>query len=108
MNDDIAMIVSRYEATGSLKRTALELRCSQQRVRKALITAGVYESPASREANKLREQGLTIMQIAEVMGMGRSAVCAYLPYVKGIYKKQIPSENALNIRRCRSKARLSV
>jgi hypothetical protein len=73
------------------------------KVRKLLITAGVYETPISGEVNRLYRQGRTIAEIQEATGLKRASIHSYLPYSKAIYKLEDASVTAERIRKYRSR-----
>jgi Zn-dependent M32 family carboxypeptidase len=73
------------------------------KVRKLLITAGVYETPISGEVNRLHRQGKTIAEIQEATGLKRASVHSYLPYSKAIYKLEEASVTSERIRKYRSR-----
>lgn len=79
-------IVSEYKEAGSLNKTAKNLNLSLMKVRKALITAGVYCSSNSEEVERLKSAGYTIEQMAERMNISPAAVYGYLPYAIRPYK----------------------
>lgn len=93
----IKAVVESYEETGELKITANEFSLSPLKIRKMLITAGVYWNEVSDEVNELYRQGKTVQQIMEITGLKKSSVNGYLPYSKIIYKSDIVSMNAARI-----------
>jgi len=97
-----AEIVSTYELTKSISSTARHCNLSEQKVRKILITSGVeLESARTRKILEMHESGQGAREISETLGIGPGAVCAHLPYTKGIYGSATPTENALAIRKHR-------
>jgi hypothetical protein len=82
---------------------AEEFSMTRLKVRKLLITAGVYETPISGEVNRLHRQGKTIAEIQEATGLKRASVHSYLPYSKAIYKLEDASVTAERIRKYRSR-----
>ena len=58
-------IITSYKENGSVKKTAEELGTSVIKVRRVLITEGLWSSATSRTIQDLREQGLDTKQIAE-------------------------------------------
>lgn len=94
-------IIQSYNIEGSIKKVAALFRISEQKVRKILIDAGEYESDMSVQVKDLYEQGFSVEDIADKLGVSKSAVSGYLPYSKGLYLGENPSSNALRVRRCR-------
>ena len=89
--------VEAYNETGELKLAAEELSMSALKIRKLLITAGVYHSEVSDEVNRLFREGKSGGEIQKVMRLGKSSVNGYLPYTKIAYKPEELSENAYRI-----------
>ena len=76
------------EAVGGHKKMELvaeEFEISRLKVRKILITTGDYSSAATREAARLRGEGLKTTQIAEKMNIAACTVTSLLPYEKIVY-----------------------
>ncbi len=96
-------IVARYQATESLRETAYAAKLSRQKVRRILITAGVWSSSRTDDIHRLMGEGKSTREIASELDMTENAVISYLPYTKGIYGADEPTENALAIRRWREK-----
>lgn len=98
-------IAAYYSRTGNLGDTAMEFQISTQKCRKLLITAGVYES-RSRTINDIldfNKKGMSIGQIAKIVGCTKRYVQTVLPYQKCIYNLEEKSENAKRIQRCRKR-----
>lgn len=87
-----------YENADSLRGLAMELNMTLLKLRKLLITAGVFTSDICIEVNQLHEQGKTIPEIMKVTGLSRASVHSYLPYCRGIYNTK---ELSLDAKRCR-------
>ena len=98
MSDLMDVVTGIYEETGELKRTAEEIGLSPLKVRKILVTAGVYENELAEEVNRLFREGRTPLDIQKLTGLGRSSVNGYLPYTKVPYKTDEVSLNAERIR----------
>lgn len=75
-----------YEESDSLRMLASELNISLLKLRKLLITAGIFTSDTYTEVNELHQAGKKISEIMELTGLSRASVHSYLPYTKGIYK----------------------
>ena len=95
MNDLINAVVESYEKTKVLKLTAKEFNMSAPKVRKMLITAGVYHSEIIDRINDLYKQGMSIDQMIAIRG--------YLPYSKVIYIPEMISVNAARIKAYRER-----
>ena len=78
------------------------------KLRKILITDGVYENEMSREIQSMYERGMPIEEIARVEGMTASNVYAYLPYEKIIYNLEQKSVNADRQKRYRERQKVKI
>lgn len=92
-----------HEQGLSLKAIARQLKVSEQKVRKILITAGAWSSPTSRKVAELQAAGKSLDEIAAALGITRNAVLSYTPYDRGMQNAEYPSLNALRIRASRAK-----
>lgn len=92
-----------YEETGELRQTAKEFQMSPLKIRKLLITAGVYSNEISDQVQKLFSAGRTVVEIQQITGLSRSSVNGYLPYTKAVYKPEKLSANAERIKVFRSR-----
>lgn len=72
-------IIDSYKKTSSVKKTAGELKTSAIKVRRVLITEGLWSSATSRSIHDLREQGLDTKQIAEKLHYTEKNVQAFSP-----------------------------
>lgn len=82
------------EKEHSIRDVARKFGITSLKVRKILITAGVYETDVSHEVQDLYEQGSSIEEIQKMMKMGRASVYSYLPYSNTIYNAREKSANA--------------
>ena len=87
-----------YSDTGELLRTAEEIGLSPLKVRKILVTAGVFVNDTAVMVNELYRDGKLPDEIREITGLNRSSVNGYLPYVKAPYNTKEVSLNAERIR----------
>ena len=71
LKEQIESAVALYEEECSLRSIADDLALNPIKVRKLLITAGVYESGVAETANTLQ--------------LSKASVTSYLPYQKGVY-----------------------
>ncbi len=87
-------IVSEYDHTGSINKTAKSLGLSNMKVRKALITAGVYSNETSEDVERSLAAGKSVEDIAAILGITASAVYGYIPYKITAYNLDDRSANA--------------
>lgn len=69
----------------SMKILADEFQITPIKVRKILVTAGVYETETSRQVNELYNEGKPVSDICKIMNLSVASVNGYLPYKKAIY-----------------------
>ena len=81
------------------------MNTSRIRAKKLLITAGFYSTQSTREAESLLNQGYSLKQIDEKMGLSNAGVNALLPYKRGAYFLNDPTLNAINNRLLRKRKR---
>ena len=96
-------LINYYRECESIKECARKFQCSEKKVRRLLITTGEYSTPLSNQINDLYSQGLSCMEISEKLGMRAKTVQDYLPYTKGQYLAENPTDNAIRIRACRKR-----
>lgn len=96
-------ILKTYKEEGSMRKTAERLNISNTKVRKTLISLGEYETPLISQVVQMRKTGMSYTEIANSLGISKSAVYAYTPYEKGMYDSDTPTKNALNIRKYKKK-----
>ena len=78
-------IIEEYNRTGSVKLVAEKLNTNTIKVRRVLITEGLWESPTSRSVGTLYEAGMGVKEIADKLCMSEKNVQSYMPYSRGIY-----------------------
>lgn len=84
-SDLIDTICSNYKIGVSVRALAKQFNLSPMKVRKILITGGVYETDTSIEINELWKDGKTVKEIAELLEMTTANVNSYLPYERIVY-----------------------
>ena len=92
LKDQMDAAVALYEEDCSLQSIADVLNLNPIKVRKLLITAGVYESNAAKnvkntfeEYRKTQDYKTAILSTAAVLKLSKASVTSYLPYEKGVY-----------------------
>ncbi len=87
-------IVEAYRQMGSVQQVSRELGISAVKVRKVLITEGLWSSPSSRSVGELYDKGLSTAEIAQQLHMTEKNVQAYTPYARGNYGAEFRSESS--------------
>ena len=92
LKEQMDAAVALYEEDCSLQSIANALNLNPIKVRKLLITAGVYESEVAekvqdtfeeyRETQRYKE---AILSTANTLQLSKASVTSYLPYEKGVY-----------------------
>ncbi len=92
LKEQMEVAVALYEKDCSLRAIADVLTLNPIKVRKLLITAGVYQSEAAekvqdtfeeyRETQNYKE---AIRSTANILNLSKASVTSYLPYQKGVY-----------------------
>ena len=92
LKEQMDAAVALYEKDCSLRAIADMLTLNPIKVRKLLITAGVYQSEAAekvqdtfeeyRETQNYKE---AILSTANILNLSKASVTSYLPYQKGVY-----------------------
>lgn len=94
LQEQMQAAVVLYEEDNSLQSIADALSLNPIKVRKLLITAGVYESETADEVNSAFEakQGLpykdALEAVAAELNLSKASVTSYLPYKKGVYFRE--------------------
>ncbi|MCC8138458.1 MAG: hypothetical protein LIO76_10495 [Clostridiales bacterium] len=94
---------SGYKEKKTLRQIAIDLDMNPIKVRKLLITAGVYQSDIADKVKELRAAGKKENEIMEMLNLSRASVNSYLPYKKAPYKAQELSANAERLRKYRER-----
>ena len=92
LKDQMDAAVALYEEDCSLQSIADVLNLNPIKVRKLLITAGVYEAEVAEKVQdtferyrKTQDYKTSILSTATVLGLSKASVTSYLPYEKGVY-----------------------
>ena len=68
-----------------IKEFASEIEMSPIKVRKILITQGIYVNDKSELVGKLDDEGKSVEEIQQITGLKRATVYSYLPYKSSTY-----------------------
>lgn len=101
----IEKVVSVYRKTDSISETALQTDISTTKVRKILITEGLWSSPRSRQIQELSEQGKSSSEIADILQISSVMVQNYSPYKKGLYDEPEKTGTAIRSGKYRERNR---
>ena len=92
LKEQMDAAVALYNSEMSLQTIGEELGLNPIKIRKLLITAGVYESEvAEKVKNTFEEYRETqnykeaILSTANILNLSKASVTSYLPYKKGVY-----------------------
>ena len=92
LKEQMESAVALYEEDRSLRSIADVLTLNPIKVRKLLITAGVYESDVAEkvkntfeEYRETQDYKTSIRSTAKALNLSKASVTSYLPYKKGVY-----------------------
>lgn len=80
---DSKLVVGQYKQTNSIRKTAFRCGCSEQKVRKILVTQGIYCTPLVTKINDYYNKGYTVQEIANKLQISIKSVKNCLPYTRG-------------------------
>lgn len=96
-----------YLRTRSIDETVAVTGINEYRVRRTLITLGLWESKRSREVVQLRNSGLTVEEIADKLCLSVKGIESYLPYSRGAYFSKA-TLNSVNSKNYRERMRIAI
>ncbi len=92
LKEQMESAVALYDSEMSLQAIGEELGLNPIKVRKLLITAGVYESDMAEkvqatfeEYRETQDYKTSILSTANTLKLSKASVTSYLPYKKGVY-----------------------
>ena len=92
LKEQMESAVTLYDSEMSLQAIGDELGLNPIKVRKLLITAGVYESEVAEnvkntfeEYRETQDYKTSILSTANTLKLSKASVTSYLPYKKGVY-----------------------
>ena len=104
LKEQMESAVVLYEDECSLRSIADALTLNPIKVRKLLITAGVYESDVAekvqdifeeyRETQRYKE---AILSTANTLQLSKASVTSYLPYQKGVYYQSTADKEKISV-----------
>lgn len=86
-----------------LNLLAEEFSMTPIKVRKLLISSGVYQTEISKRINELYKSGKTIKEIQGIVGLSAASVSGYLPYQKTVYNLEVSTDVANRLRKYRNR-----
>ena len=94
LNNLLHDVVAVYDQEKNIKAVALEMKLSEVKVKKLLITARRLVYPQTEEIQELMSAGKSIAEVMELTGLSRASINGYLPYSKVPYQQEEISANA--------------
>lgn len=91
----VKSVVGSYLENNSILETAKATGLSTVKVRKILITEGLWQSDTSKQIKELLNRGMTTAEIAGTLYMSVKNVQAYMPYERGVYGGEDLSKDAI-------------
>ena len=92
LKEQMESAVALYDSEMSLQAIGDELGLNPIKVRKLLITAGVYESEVAQkvqdtfeEYREIQDYKTSVLSTANALQLSKASVTSYLPYQKGVY-----------------------
>ena len=99
LKEQMESAVALYDSEMSLQAIGDELGLNPIKVRKLLITAGVYESEVAEkvkntfeEYRETQDYKTSILSTANTLKLSKASVTSYLPYKKGVYFQSTEKE----------------
>lgn len=97
------MVKKIYAKTHSINKTASACSISRVKVRKILISLGLYKNELSSQITKFLNEGYSKDFICKKMSISNSCFNEHIPYKKGLYQGEERSKQALRSERFRIK-----
>ena len=70
---------------GSIRDTAIKFDLTRTKVQKILVTMGEYSTSQTREIQSLRDSGMSVKEIAEMLNLSQATVSSSLPYTESYH-----------------------
>ena len=104
LKEQMDVAVALYDSEMSLQAIGDELGLNPIKVRKLLITAGVYESEVAQkvldtfeEYREIQDYKTSILSTANALQLSKASVTSYLPYQKGVYFPSTASKEKISV-----------
>ena len=104
LKEQMDAAVALYNSGMSLQAIGDELELNPIKVRKLLITAGVYESEVAEKVQDIFEEYRetqsykeAILSTANTLQLSKASVTSYLPYQKGVYFPSTASKEKISV-----------
>ena len=104
LKEQMESAVALYDSEMSLQAIGDELGLNPIKVRKLLITAGVYESEVTEkvkntfeEYRETQDYKTSILSTANALQLSKASVTSYLPYQKGVYFPCTASKEKISV-----------
>ena len=104
LKEQMESAVALYDSEMSLQAIGDELGLNPIKVRKLLITAGVYESEVAQKVQdtfedyrEIQDYKTSILSTANALQLSKASVTSYLPYQKGVYFPSTASKEKISV-----------
>ena len=104
LKEQMDAAVTLYNSEMSLQAIGDELGLNPIKVRKLLITAGVYESEVAekvqatfQEYRETQDYKTSILSTANTLKLSKASVTSYLPYKKGVYFQSTAEKEKISV-----------
>ena len=104
LKEQMESAVALYDSEMSLQAIGDALALNPIKVRKLLITAGVYESEVAEKVKNIFEEyretqdyKTSILSTANTLKLSKASVTSYLPYKKGVYYPSTASKEKISV-----------
>ena len=104
LKEQMESAVALYDSELSLQAIGEELGLNPIKVRKLLITAGVYESEVAekvqatfQEYRETQDYKTSILSTANTLKLSKASVTSYLPYKKGVYFQSTAEKEKISV-----------
>ena len=104
LKEQMESAVALYDSEMSLQAIGEELGLNPIKVRKLLITAGVYESEVAEkvkntfeEYRETQDYKTSILSTANTLKLSKASVTSYLPYKKGVYFQSTAEKEKISV-----------